>query len=237
MLKNLVLGFFRNFRKFIPMLVLLVLFALAAGTDIFSASIRESLQAAAVAYFHKLLPFAIDLLIAALMVNLAWLFYKPVMSGFERILDRSGASPRGRELSIKLLKFFYWAVVVLFVLTLTAAEVIGRFVVGFGVFGAALTLSMQGAANDFICGLLIQLTRKVTENDDVKLEGLDVKGKVSNVGYLASTIESDTDLVRVPNREIWARAVKVAKPKKSSILLPPGVNYPRAANSVSGEKK
>lgn len=220
MLKRLLQGFAANYRKLIPMAVLITLACLALGTDWLSKDVHLLLRQAFLDYFHKMLPFAIDLIIGAIMVNVAWLFYRPVCNGFEKMLDRSGASERGRTLSIKLFKFFYWAIVVFMVLTLTAAEILSRFVIGFGVFGAALTLSLQGAANDFICGLLIQVTRKLTENDQIKLEGLDVQGTVANVGYLSTTIEAESACIRVPNREIWARAVKVLKPAKSKILLP-----------------
>lgn len=223
MLNQTILALRKNFGKILPMLTLLLLFGLAAGTDIFSAPVRDSLRTAALDYFQKLLPFAIDIAIGLFMVNVAWLFYRPVIAGLEKVLEKTSSSQRGKDLALKLAKFFYWAVVLFFVLTLTAAEVIGRFVIGFGVFGAALTLAMQGAANDFICGLLIQLTQKVKEGDNLKLEGLDVKGKAVSVGYLSSIIESESDQIRVPNREIWSRAVKVAKPK-SSIILPSGLN-------------
>ena len=218
--------FLRNIRRFIPMLIVLALVAVAAATDVFSLGLQQAIRQALVDYAHKLMPFAIDMLIAAVLVNLAWVFYKPMTIGVEKVLEKTHASPRGKDLALKLFKFFYWMIVVFLVLSLTAAEFLGRFVVGFGVFGAALTLSMQGAANDFICGLLIQFCRKVTEGDQVKIEGLDVKGKVAEVGMLSTTVDTATDVIRVPNREVWARAVKTEKPAKSKIILPPGVDYP-----------
>lgn len=221
----------RNYRKFIPLLMVIAVVIVATVTDVFSPGIQHALRQAFVDYFHKLLPFAIDMLIAAVMVNVAWVFYRPFCAGFEAVLSKTHASERSKELTLKLVKFFYWAVVVFLVLGLTAAEFLSRFVIGFGVFGAALTLSLQGAANDFICGLLIQFCRKVTEKDDVKVEGLDVKGNVKEVGMLSTTIESATDIIRVPNREIWARAVKTQKPAKSTILLPPGYSSETPASN------
>lgn len=235
MLKQIFLAFAHNYSKLLPMVVLLVLLFLAGGTDIFSQGVHIALREAIVDYFHKLMPFVIDLIIAAILVNVAWLFYKPSCTALEKMLERGHASERGRILSIKLFKFFYWAVAVFIVLSFTAAELLGRFVIGFGVFGAALTLSLQGAANDFICGLLIQMTRKLSEDDEIKLEGVDVAGKVVAVGYLSTNIDSDANYIRVPNREIWSRAVKIKKPAKSSILLPPGVEYTCAASN--GESK
>ncbi len=220
MLKQILDSFLRNYRKLLPTLVMVLLVSMALGTDFFSASLHVTLRQAFVDYFHKLMPFAIDLMVAAIMINVAWLFYKPFCLGLEKVLDKTGASDRGKVLSLKLSKFFYWAIVVFLVLTVTAAEFLSRFVVGFGVFGAALTFSFQGAANDFICGLLIQFSRKLVDFDKVKLEGLDVEGTVTNVGYLSTTVDSDTAIIRVPNREIWGRAVKVKKPEKSTLWIP-----------------
>lgn len=232
MLKHILDILLRNYRKLIPTAVLLALAFVAGGTDFFSKGVHDALQAALSEYAQKLMPFAIDLIVACFTINLAWLFYKPVCSGFEKVLERSGASPRAIDLSLKLLKFFYWGIAVILVFSLTAAEILGRFVIGFGVFGAALTLAMQGAANDFICGLLIQFTRKVVEKDSVKIEGLDVQGVVASVGYLSTVLNGEGARIHVPNREIWSRAIKVIKPK-SPILLPAGLDYPQA----QGEKK
>lgn len=225
---RIVTTFFRNFQKFLPMLLVIVLVTVASVTDVFSPYIHVTLRQAFLDYFHKMLPFAIDLMFGALMVNIAWVFYKPFCTAFEAVLSKTHASDRGKDLSLKLFKFFYWSVVAVLVLSLTAAEFISRFIVGFGVFGAALTLSLQGAANDFICGLLIQFTRKITEKDEVKVEGLDVQGSVREVGMLSTTIESKADVIRVPNREIWARALKTKKPAKSPLLLPPDYQDPRS---------
>jgi len=220
--------FFRNFQKFLPMLLVIALVTVASVTDVFSPYIHVTLRQAFLDYFHKMLPFAIDLLFGALMVNVAWVFYRPFCTAFETVLSKTHASDRGKDLSLKLFKFFYWAVVAVLVLSLTAAEFISRFVVGFGVFGAALTLSLQGAASDFICGLMIQFTRKLTEKDEVKVEGLDVQGIVREVGMLSTTIEAKAEIIRVPNREIWSRALKTKKPAKSTLLLPPDYQDPRS---------
>ena len=80
----------------------------------------------------------------------------------EKVLEKSGASKRGQDLSLKLLKFIYWAAVIFFVLSLTASEFLGRFVIGFGVFSAALTLALQGAANDFFKRLPLEIELNFT---------------------------------------------------------------------------
>ncbi|MBX9690198.1 MAG: mechanosensitive ion channel family protein [Candidatus Obscuribacterales bacterium] len=231
MLKRIFLTVVANYRKLLPTVVLITLAVLALGTDVFSQDVHETIRAVFTDYLVKLKPFAMDLLLAAILVNFAWLFYKPVTTGFEKVLEKTSASERGKDLSTKLFKFFYWAIVVFLVLSLTAAEFLSRFVVGFGVFGAALTLSLQGAANDFVCGLFIQITRKVNDNEQIKLEGVDVKGKVVSIGSLSTIVDTETDVVHVPNREIWARAVKVAKPSKSPIILPPGFDSSNGKNS------
>ena len=83
---------------------------------------------------------------------------------------------------------------------------------------------MQGAANDFISGVLLHFSPKLKEGDDISLVGLEVKGKVLDIGYLSTRVEGPDGLLVVPNREVWSRAVKVGKPVKapSPIILPPG---------------
>jgi len=202
-------------------LVLIALAVVGGVTDSFSKVVHASLQQAFVDYFHKLTPFAVSLLVAAIMYNIASIFYKPICAGVEKVLEKSGVPQRGQDLSLKLTKFLYWAVTVFLILSLTESELLGRFVIGFGVFGAALTLALQGAANDFICGVLLQVTRKISVGDQIKIEGIEVEGKVTSVSYLSTVVETEAEMIHVPNREVWSRAIKVAK-LHSSLIIPAG---------------
>lgn len=212
-----------NYRKLLPMTTVLVVALIAAYTDLFGMGVKEAVQGLLTDLWATAKPMAKNLLIGLFLVNIAWLLYSPLCGAFEKVLCRSGCSPRARDLSVKLFKFLYWGLTLFLLFTFAAADVIGKFVVGFGVFGAALTLSLQGVANDFLCGLMIQFSRKINEADNISLDDK-IQGKVLSVGYLSTVIDGEGAVIHVPNREIWARAVKVLKPapKKSLLWLPPG---------------
>ena len=211
-----------NYRKLLPMAVVVVLLIIAANSNLFGQSVQDTVLAEVGELIAAAKPLLKNLLVGLFVLNLAWLFYSPVCKGLEKILCRSGCSARARDLSLKLIKFLYWALAIFMLFTFAAADVVGNFVVGFGVFGAALTLSLQGVANDFLCGLMIQFSRKISEADNISLDEK-VQGKVLNVGYLSTIIDGEGAVIHVPNREIWARAVKVLKPvsQKSLLILPP----------------
>ena len=219
----------RNYRKLIPMGVLVTLVVIAGGTDFFSREVHNLVRHTFAEFGSHMLPYAVHLLVGFLMLNVAWLLYSPLCAGVERVFCQSGASPRAKSLSIKLLKFFYWAIVVMLVLSITASEFLGRFALGFGTIGVALTFALQGVANDAICGLLLQFTRKVNEGDEVEIDGTKVKGTVANVGYLSTLVNTAEGVDHVPNRDIWSKTVRVLKPKKSLIIIPPGVDMSRGA--------
>lgn len=224
MFHRLLTGLRDNYRKFIPGLVVLVLCIIAASTNILGQGVRETVQAAFSELAAQAVPLIKNLIIGLIVFNAAWLLYSPLTRGLERLMCQSKASPRAIEVSLKLLKFFYWALTVFLLFTFAAADVLGKFVVGFGVFGAALTLSLQGVANDFLCGLMIQFSRKINEGEDISIDDGKLQGKVRSIGYLSTIIDSEAAVIHVPNREVWARAIKVLKPqpKKSLLILPPG---------------
>jgi hypothetical protein len=72
-----------------------------------------------------------------------------------------------------------------------------------------LTLALQGIANDFIAGILLNFSPKCCVGDEIELVGLAVKGKVTDIGYVQTVVETPTERFEVPNREVWSRAVKV----------------------------
>lgn len=226
MIRWLLQGLARSYRKLVPMITLLVLIGLAIFTDFFSSAVREMVTKILEEYATKLVPMGISFLLALMLLNIAWIAYTPLCSGVETFLRRSHTNQRTKDLLVKLLKFAYWAGAIILILTLTAGELMSKFVLGFSVLGAALTLSLQGAASDFICGLLIQFCKKVEDGQNIELEGLNVKGKVLSVGYLSTVVDSEKAVIHVPNREIWGRAVKVAKPEKTTLILTCGCDKP-----------
>ncbi|MBY0358601.1 MAG: mechanosensitive ion channel [Candidatus Obscuribacterales bacterium] len=208
-----------NRRKLIPITVVVTLTVIAALTDLFGRGVRDTVNQAIGEYASHVMPLVVNFLIAALLLNVAWLLYSPLCSGLESFLRRSHASQRGKDLAVKLLKIAYWGGAIFFVLSFTASELLGKVVIGFSVFGAALTLALKDVMNDFICGVFTQGSGKVADGDKVELEGLKIEGTIIKVGYLSTAIDSAEVTIRVPNREIWARAVKIKKPAKSPIIV------------------
>lgn len=221
MLCKLFTAFRSNYRKLLPMFTILALAILVASTNILGESVRDTVRSALTELTGQVVPLLKNLLIGLIVFNVAWVLYSPICRGLEKLMVQGGASPRAKELSLKLVKFVYWAFTLFLLFTFAAADVLGKFVVGFGVFGAALTLSLQGLANDFLCGLMIQFARKINEGEEIQIDDK-LQGKVRSVGYLSTIIDGETAVIHIPNREIWARAVKVLKPKKSPLILPPG---------------
>lgn len=231
---KLLLFMLRQYRKLVPAVTLVVLVAIAAMTDLFSHDVQLAVRAAVSEYARASVPFLMRLLTALILLNLVWLAHGPLCGGIESLLDKNFPEDtefgkRGKFLALRLLRLSYWGVAVLVVLSLTAPEFMGKFVIAASVIGAALTLALQGAANDFICGLMIQFNRKIKVGDDMGVEGLQVQGKVVHVGYFSVVVETADSTIHVSNREVWARAVRVmkVKAKESPILLPPDFRAPK----------
>jgi hypothetical protein len=183
-----------SLRKLLPTIILVAVAILAGATDIFSNTVHDVVGKLFEEYGKKVLPFAIHLLIGGIFINVAYLLYSPIRDGVNKALQKQGASDRGKNLAIKALQLGYWGLAVFFVAAIIAPD------------------------------LLLHFSPKLKEEDDISLVGLDVKGKVIDIGYLSTRIEGADGLLVVPNREVWSRAVKLGKPVKapSPIILPPG---------------
>jgi small-conductance mechanosensitive channel len=207
----------QTLKKLIPTFVLITLAYLAGGTSVFDDRVHAVVGKAFTDFGSQLLPFAVNLLVSLVVVNIAYVFYHPVKDGAQKAMVRARASERAQLFGIKALGLTYWFVALLIAMTIVFPDVFSKLLLGASLLGAAITLALQGAANDFICGVLLQFTPKFKVEDQVTIGGLaldskDVTGRVTDISYLATTIVTESGVINVPNRELWSRAVKVIDP-------------------------
>jgi small-conductance mechanosensitive channel len=225
-------------RQLIPTLIMIGLVALAGGTDVFSKVVHDLVSKSLHQRVAEFMPYAINLMFVLIFFNIAYVLFHPLSCGVQRVLGKTDATERGKQLATRAFKLVYWSVIVIFVLSLFAQELMGKFVLGFSVLGAALTLAMQGAASDFIAGWMMQFSRRVRVGDDIKVLGSDgPEGKVLDVDYVQTVLETTDGVVTVPNRQMWEKAVKVKKPEPSKLILPEGFVRTPATDAAKTEKK
>jgi small-conductance mechanosensitive channel len=110
-----------------------------------------------------------------------------------------------------------------------APDLLGKLFLGISVFTAALALALKDIADDLFSGTLMQVTRRFNVGDNISMIGLDVKGKVVDIGYLSTRITNAEGVQIVPNRSMWGNSVKILKPEPSKIIMPPGYEPPKPA--------
>jgi small-conductance mechanosensitive channel len=169
----------------------------------------------------KLVPALVNLITGALLFSVSYLLYRPAKAALNRTLDGARASDRGRTMVLRTMQLFYWGITVFVIASMVAPEVLGKLFLGISVFTAALALALKDIAGDLFSGTLLQVTRRFNVGDDIAMIGLDVKGKVVDIGYLSTQIKNAEGLQIVPNREMWGKSVKILK-VTSKIILPPG---------------
>lgn len=216
-------------RKLIPALVVLTLVIVGGNSTVLSEQFHQFVTVTLKERVKGLVPIASDLLIGGTLLYIAWLLSPQLMKYAKKALDRTHASDRGKSLFMRGVQLAYWVIVVSSVLSMFAADLMGKMVLGATVLTAALTLAMQGAANDFISGLMMQFTQRLRPGDEVKVIGIaEVEGKIVDVGYLSTVVETADGVLSVPNRKIWESPLKVKKPAPppppppSKLILPPG---------------
>jgi small-conductance mechanosensitive channel len=212
-------------RKMLPTIILIVIAVLAGATDVFSEQVRSVVVAQFKQRAGSLMPFAINLLIVAILFNIAYLLYHPSVCWLERLLEKSRASDRAKSFTIKAVRLLYWSLAVIIIISLFVPELMGKVVLGFGVLGAAITLALQDAAKNFISGLRVHSMTDFRAGTEVKPIGspnLELEGTIVDIGYLSTTVKTKDGEVTVPNTQLWERAVLRKKPEPSKIILPPG---------------
>lgn len=226
----------QTLRRFIPTIVLIVLAVLAGGTDVLGTYVREAVSKSFSDYAASLMPYIVNFLLGAILVNVAWLTFPWARCALENVLEQSTMSARAKAMLLRLFRVGWWGLLILIVVSFFASEFMGKFVVGISLLGAALTLAMQGAANDCISGLQMQMSNRLQVGDEIEIMGLNVTGKVLEVGWTTIKVETTDGIVTVPNRKIWEQPIKCKKPvvPKSLIILPPGFSR---NDSTSDSKK
>ena len=171
----------------------------------------------------KLIPLGVNALVAVIFLGISYLFYKPARAALVRTLDTTGASSRGKTLILRSLQTGYWVFTVFVVASVVAPEVLSKLFLGVSILSAAIALSLQCVASDLVCGVFLQMTRRFQPDDNISIIGMDVKGKVVDIGYLSTVVKVEGGSVAIPNRDMWAKPTKVNDPPKSLIIIPDGV--------------
>lgn len=213
-------------RKLTPSILLLALVYVAGATDLFSAAVRQLVAKVFQDFTAQIMPFTVNAVVGVIVLNLAYVFYQPVTKGVNRFLDSRQASERFKNMFRRGLQLVYWAIVIFFAMSVIAPGLAVKLVASFGLFAAAVIVALQDLAKDIAYSVVLHLSDppRFKVGDNIAVTGLDVTGRVVEIEFLFTRIETGSGSQTIPNREIWARGVKVLNPPPSPIVLPPGVS-------------
>jgi len=199
------------FRKLFPGIVLLTLAYLAGGTDVFSSTVHEHFSRALSEYGSSLGPFAANFLAGALFFWVCWAAHPLLKSWYERLLNRTAASDRLKALVSQTLKLSYWFVAAFVSLSFVAPDLLSKVFLGVSLFGAAIALAFKDIARDGISGFFLTFSPHFGLGDTIELVGTTIKGKISAISYVQTSIETEEGTIVVPNGDMWSKSVKVYK--------------------------
>ncbi len=211
-------------RKALPTLILLALVLVASVTDWLPPAFHRSILDTLKGYGLRILPLVGDLLVGALFLSLAHLLYSPISNGLDKALSRTGASNRGKTIVTRTIQIVYWGVAIFVAASMLAPDLLAKLFLGVSLFGAAIALALQGLMREVISGALLQLMPKFEVGEYIEVVGLaDSKGKVTDIQYLATVVETPNGPVIIPNSKIWDTPVRKVGPPpapKSLLILP-----------------
>jgi hypothetical protein len=224
-----------QWKKAVPLLIIAILASVFAGTDVLSAAVQTQIIDVFKTYVSGIVPYTANIFVGLIFICLANLLYDPLKVGMEKALNLSKADERGRRIVSRAVLLLYWLVAIIVGVSFIAPDFLSKLVVGFGLFGAAIALALQGIANDFIAGVLLNFRPKFCVGDEIELIGVAVKGKVTDIGYVLSVLETENGTFTVPNREVWSRPVKVTKPGVGESTPSGGLSCSSAEDGKSGK--
>lgn len=199
-------------RKLIPLIIVIGLASVVAGTDVLSAAVQNQVIDVFKEYAKGLVPYTANICVGLIFVCLMNLLYDPMKVGLDKALNLGHADERGKRVVSRAVALVYWVFVVFVGVSFIAPDFLSKLVVGFGLFGAAIALALQGLANDLIAGVMLNFRPKFCLGDEIELIGVAVKGKVRDIGYVLTVLDTADGLITVPNREVWSKPVRVAGP-------------------------
>lgn len=205
------------FRKLLPGIILLTLTYLAGGTDVFSSTVHEHFSRALSNYGTTLGPFAANFLAGALFFWVCWAAHPLLRKWYERALNRTSASDRLRALITQCLKLSYWFLAAFISLSFIAPDLLSKVFLGISLFGAAIALAFKDIARDAISGFFLTFSPHFSLGDTIEILGTTVKGKISAISYVQTSIDTDDGTIVVPNGEMWAKSVKVYKAAAAAV--------------------
>ncbi len=199
------------FRKLLPVIVLLSLAYLAGGTDVFSSTVHEHFSKALSEYGTKLGPFAANFMAGALFFWVAWILHPLLKSQYERFLNRTRATERIKSLVTQSLRLVYWFVAAFISLSFIAPDLLSKVFLGVSLFGAAIALAFKDVARDAISGFFLAFNPHFTLGDTIEVLGTQVKGKITAISYVQTSIEAEDGTIVVSNGDMWSKPIKVYK--------------------------
>ncbi len=224
-----------QWKKAVPLVIIALLATVFAGTDVLSAAVQTQIIDVFKTYVSGIVPYTANIFVGLIFICLANLLYDPLKAGMEKALNLSNADERGRRIVSRAVLLIYWLIAIIVGVSFIAPDFLSKLVVGFGLFGAAIALALQGIANDFIAGALLNFRPKFCVGDEIELIGVAVKGKVTDIGYVLTVLETENGTFTVPNREVWSRPVKVTKPGVGTVTPSGGLSCTTAEDGKSGK--
>ena len=201
-----------KWQKLVPLLIVVGLASVFAGTDVLSEAVQTQIIDVFRTYVKSFVPYTANIFVGLIFICLANLLYDPLKAGMEKAFNLSHADERGRRIVSRAVLLLYWIIAVIVGISFIAPDFLSKLVVGFGLFGAAIALALQGIANDFIAGVLLNFRPKFCVGDEIELVGVAVKCKVTDICYVLTIMDTADGTFTVPNREVWSKPVKVTKP-------------------------
>jgi len=140
-----------------------------------------------------------------LIILVTWQAAKWSRAWFDRASRRTHADANARTLAGHLIYGMVWVVGVVWLLSLLGVDQAG-ILATFGALGLALGLAVQDILKSFFAGLYLLFERPFLLGDEIQVK--DHVGRVEEVGFRATTIRTDDNVVIVvPNAVIFAEVV------------------------------
>lgn len=211
----------------IPIVLVIGFIAVAGGTEWLSAQLHQQVLAQLKLYYQNLVPMALNLCWAILIVVIARRLFVWLRSGFERFLQAGKETDKGHilfSLTEKGHSFFmlifqavYWLVVAFMVLRAVAPDWLQNVVVSSSIVVGVVGFAAQKALGNVVSSLCLHLLPKVSEGDYVTITGSDgkpiVEGKILEIGYLNTRILlKDGRVHTLPNSVLWDNGTIIGEP-------------------------
>jgi small-conductance mechanosensitive channel len=202
--------------KLLPFILFAAFIVITGNTNWFSAALHNQMVSQFQVMKKILLPLALNVASALLILYGAMLSYHAVRNAFSRLFTTMApnVSEQGRYLTGFLFQSTFWVLVVIVAARIVAPGFVDSLLLSGGLIATGFAIFQKDTIQGFVYSWCLHLKPRFVIGDYIKVVGTaEAEGVVTKIDYVHTWITlKDGREDTIPNSAVWTASIIVGKP-------------------------